>query len=266
MRAGCLLPGMGSGSVALFVHCFLDDSGKESQPTNPFVVMAGYFAEMSVWLQLWQQWANLLVKHQITSVHMKELIPIEGEYKKLGWDIEKRDAAIADFIEEIRKAPVIGIGVAVKMTAWRTVKAANPKLPFGTVQEFVLQRILRGVVERLAILPDVSKVALVFDRDPEFAANRIKVFSWLLSDPKANKLMASIMFADPHVYPGLQCADILAWETRKELVQKAGSFGSTRRWRAIFERMPEYHLDYMGEFWDEDTFKANHFEQGYGAV
>jgi hypothetical protein len=66
----------------LFIHCFLDDSGKESQPTMPYVVLAGYFAEMEIWSNLWDKWAGLLLKHQISGIHMKELIPMEGEYKE----------------------------------------------------------------------------------------------------------------------------------------------------------------------------------------
>jgi hypothetical protein len=44
---------------------------------------------------------------------------------------------------------------------------------------------------------------------------------------------------------------VLAWETRKELAQKAGGHKSTRRWQQVFAQMPDYDLDYMGEFYDK---------------
>lgn len=135
------------------------------------------------------------------------------------------------------------------------VKKNNPDVPFGTVQEFCLGRIMRRIVDRLDAARLTGKVALVFDRDPEFSANRIRLFNhYLQHDARARRLLASIMFADPTVYPGLQCADLLAWETRKDLVQKAGGFNPTNRWRAMFTKMPEYQLDYMGEFWNEGEF------------
>lgn len=254
--ADSLLPAMKTwGAWGLFIHCFLDDSGKESQPTMPYVVLAGYFAEMSIWIALWERWVELLLKHGISGIHMKELIPMEGEYKSKGWDVVKRDQVVGDFITEINRANLVGIGIAVEVSAWRTVKKLNPAVPFGTVQDFCFGRILRRIVDRLDAAQLDGKVALVFDRDPEFSSNRINLFNYCLQqDSRARRLLASIMFADPNVYPGLQCADLLAWETRKDLVQKAGGFRPTKRWRELFAKMPDYKLDYMGEFYNGGEF------------
>jgi hypothetical protein len=239
----------------LIIHCFLDDSGKEGQITNPYVVMAGYFGEMDVWLELWKKWADLLLKHQISSIHMRDLIPIQGEYKSLGWDTAKRAAVVAEFIEVINKAPVIGVGIALETSAWRKIRKAHPDVKFGTAQEFCFQRILRRIIDRLHAAMLDGKVTLIFDRDPEFSANRIGLFNWVLEhDPRARELLVAITFADPTYYPGIQCADLLAWETRKEQIQKAGHHQSTRRWQRLFTAMPDYHLDYMGELWDEREF------------
>jgi hypothetical protein len=186
---------------------------------------------------------------------MKELIPMEGEYKSKEWDAVKRDQVVGDFISEINRANLVGIGIAVEVSAWRAVKNLNPDIPFGTVQDFCFGRILRRIVDRLDAAQLDSKVALVFDRDPEFSSNRINLFNYCLQrDSRARRLLASIMFADPNVYPGLQCADLLAWETRKDLIQKAGGFKSTKRWRELFTKMPDYKLDYMGEFYNAGEF------------
>jgi hypothetical protein len=128
-------------------------------------------------------------------------------------------------------------------------------VPFETIQEFCLGRIMRRIVDRLDATQLDGKVALVFDRDPEFSAKRIRLFNhYLQGSEQARRYLVSIMFADPNIYPGLQCADLLAWETRKDLVQKAGGFSPTKRWRAMFTQMPDYTLDYMGEFWNEGEF------------
>src|SRR5271168_1449060 len=68
------------------IYGFLDDSGKEGQATNPYVVMAGYVGSLDSWLELSVKWLNLLVKHGISAIHMKDLIPLTGEYKTRGWD------------------------------------------------------------------------------------------------------------------------------------------------------------------------------------
>jgi hypothetical protein len=236
----------------LVIHCFLDDSGKESQPTMPVVTMAGYFAELDALNRVHQKWAQLLLKHGIPGIHMKELIHLSGTYRGLGWDMPKRDSVLNDFIGVIREEHLVGVGVAVKMSAWRGMVKEHRDVDFGTVQQFCLQRILRRVIDRLSSAHAEDTLALVFDRDPEFASNRINLFNALLAHrAAARKLLCSITFADPWRYPGLQCADILAWETRKEMIQRLGGHQSTKRWIAMFTQMPQYQLDYIGELWDE---------------
>jgi hypothetical protein len=235
------------------IYGFLDDSGKEGQETNPYVVMAGYIGSVDLWLELSRKWIDLLVKHGINAIHMKDLIPLTGEYKTRGWGIAKRDEVMSEFLDVLRQSNATGIGIAVDTEAWRAIKKEHPQYSsfFGTAQEFCMQRIIRRIVDRLHEIAQEDQVTIVWDRDHEFAVSRVKFYGNLIRhDPRANALISAIMFADPNRYPALQCADILAWETRKELTQKAGGHKSTRRWRELFSQMPDIQLDYMGEFYD----------------
>jgi hypothetical protein len=118
-----------------------------------------------------------------------------------------------------------------------------------------MQRIVRRIVDHLHDIAQEDQMTLVWDRDQEFAVSRVKFYGNLIGhDPRANELISSIMFADPKRYPPLQCADVLAWETRKELTQKAGGHKSTRRWQQMFAQVPDYDLDYLGEFYDRAEF------------
>jgi len=75
-------------------------------------------------------------------------------------------------------------------------------------------------------------------------------------DDRAAKRLTSITFAHPEHYPGLQAADMLAWQTRKDLMQKTEGYQSTKHWRAMFTQMPSYSLEYtVGERWDEAMFE-----------
>jgi hypothetical protein len=164
----------------VMLHCFLDDSGKDSAPSNPYVCMAGYLADLDALTGLIQKWLQLLVKHGISEIHMKDLIPISGQYKNLGWDIPKRDSVLDDFIQVIQETRLTGVGVALEMAAWRKLKKDNPNLNFGNVQQFCLQRILRLIIDRLHVAKRDDKIALVFDTDPEFGANRFNIFCALM--------------------------------------------------------------------------------------
>jgi hypothetical protein len=240
------------------IHLFLDDSGKESQSTMPWVCMAGYLAEYDATVSLNQKWYQLLIKHGIRELHMKQLIPIVGQYQKLGWDAKKRDSVVGEFIQVINETRMVGAGVAVEMAAWRKRKKEHSDLNWGTAQQFCLERILSRVVEHLHNAGIDESIALVFDTDPEFGINRFNLFCALMGhDQRAARRLTSITFGHPEHYPGLQAADLLAWETRKELMQKREGHQSTKRWRDMFTKMPDYHLEYtIGEKWDDERFDA----------
>jgi Protein of unknown function (DUF3800) len=241
----------------LMLHLFLDDSGKESHQTNPWVCMAGYLADYETVNQLNGKWMQLLIKHGIGEIHMKQLIPISGQYKELGWDVPKRDAVVGEFIQAINETRMWGLGVAVEVEAWRKQKKKHPQLSWGTVQQFCLERLLRRTVDQLHAAGIDDTVALVFDTDPEFGPNRFNLFCALMGhDERAARRLSSITFGHPVYYPGLQCADLLVWETRKELMQKHNGYQSTKRWQAMFTQMPDYHLDYIaGERWGDASFE-----------
>jgi hypothetical protein len=202
-------------------------------------------------MELNQKWGQLMMKHGV-GIHMRELVGLRKPYE--GWDIPKRDAVLAEFIDVIRDVRMTGVGVVVEVAAFRQLKKDHPEFDLHTVQEFSLERVLRRTVDRLDEIGLGEPVALVFDTDPEFSKRRIDLFHGVLEHDKRARL-ASMTFARAEVYPGLQCADILAWETRKQQIQKAGGYKSTARWAALFAEMPDYELDYMGELWDEEELE-----------
>ncbi len=241
--------------LMLNIHCFLDDSGKESQPSNPFVCMAGYFGSEEAIKDLNSKWLQLLKKYEITEVHMKELIPLEGEYKKWALDKIKRDLALDEFIRVTRETHLVGIGVAIDTAAWKLHRKRHPKEHLGTAQQFALVRILSRLIDHLRAVGNETSLSLVFDTDPEFGSNRLGMFDYLMTiDTQARKRLSSITFARTCFYPGLQCADMLVWETRREMIRRSNGQKSTRRWDAMLAKMPEYELEHIGEMWDDRAF------------
>lgn len=242
----------------LTVHLFLDDSGKEGQAGAPIVVLAGYLAHREVLDSLDDSWIQLLIKHGIPEVHMRQLIPIPltGMYSHLDWDRDHRDAVLGEFIEVINRSAMTGVGIAVKTESWRTYKKKYPDLWRGDIQQFCLERALARVVGRLHDAGIDERLHLMFDTDPEFGVARFKTFCALMGhDPRAARRLMGLTFGHPCYFPSLQCADVLAWETRRELARE-GKYQPTRRWQAMFTQMPDYQLRYeIGELWEDEHFE-----------
>ncbi len=235
------------------LRAYFDDSGKES--VGQFVCMAGYLAVGEMWNVFTTAWQHAILKYGISGIHMRDLIPLQGEYGQLGWDTQKRDEVISHFIEIIKTTQLIGFGVGVDGSAWRELRKLNEKVP--NVQTFCFSRIMRMLIDRLKAAAPRDFLSLYFDTDPEFGAARLKLFDHLRGkDPDARRYLLSLTFADTSLFTGLQAADMLAWETRKELVQKAGGFTSTSRYQDLFTAMSGFQMQYHNELWNKNEIES----------
>ena len=236
------------------IRAYFDDSGSESLSSGTHVCLAGYLADDHYWVTFNRLWRHQLVRHGIGCVHMKDLIPLQGEYKSLGWDTTKRDQVIGDFIRVIQYSELIGFGVAVDAAAWREVRKKSPKS--ANAQMFCFSRLFRLVVERMKKSAPREWLNVHFDSNPEFGAQRLRLFDDIRrTDKDAQWLIPSITFADMKTYLPLQAADILAWESRKELLQKAGGYESTPRFKEIVAAMGISNLEFVSELWDREEIE-----------
>lgn len=151
------------------VYAYFDDSGKESDQNVPYVCMAGYLADQSYWEKFAREWLDLLRIHNISQIHMRELVPLQSEYRHLGWDAHKRDRVLADFIRLIKENQLIGFAVGVDAHAWRDIRK---RYMAGNVQTFCFARTMKMVVNCLKKARERDVTGLVLDTDKEFASAR----------------------------------------------------------------------------------------------
>jgi hypothetical protein len=231
------------------MQAFFDDSGKESQNTNGFVVIAGYIGTSAIWYPFAEAWHHLLLKHELREVHLRSWLTVCQERR---WDHTKGNAVLLEFADLVRQADyLIGVGVAVDATVWRALSPAR-RTQFGTAQEFCFQRILRRVIERLDNSSNRELIEVVFDRDFEFASSRMKLLDHInKKHPEIKDRIVQISFASAAFYCQLQAADLLAWETRKFLVNQTEGKQPTGRLRVLLEAIPDRPLNYAHEFWGQ---------------
>ena len=219
------------------INCFLDDSGKESNPSEPAVVLAGYMGDDKSWMMLTDRWLHLLIKYGISWVHMRELIPLKGEYDNRGWTPKVRDAILSEFVYAIRESDLAGFGVAVDAAAWKAIpkEIRTADGGDGNAHDFCFARILRKLKDRIKLVRPRDFISVRFDCDQEFSPTRFRRFLSLKErDEDLRWYLGEITFSDPKIYVPLQAADLLAWETRKQIVQKMGGYESTPRWNDLF--------------------------------
>jgi len=91
---------------------FLDESGHFSE--SDFVCLAGYVASDSNWDGLCKEWKELLGKHGIPAVHMREIMSPKGKSPAASWKDEDKVRMIREFIFVIRKYIHTGFGVGLE--------------------------------------------------------------------------------------------------------------------------------------------------------
>lgn len=234
----------------LMLSGFFDDSGKESNPGNRIVCIAGYLAHANFWSLFHPAWAQNLMFNGISWLHMKDFMFDSDEYASKGWDWPKKREIIEGFMGVIKSCRLIGYGVAVDAEAWRKIPRELTDRE-GNAQEFCFMRIMRMLVERMKISLPRDVVSVCFDCDLGFSAGRFRKFVGIReSSSEANRYLQSFSIAEPKAYLGLQAADLLAWETRKELMRKLGGFESRPEFKFLLEASLDVPMIYESELWD----------------
>lgn len=238
--------------VKLVVNYVFDDSGGYSD--TEFISIAGYAAQDEQWDSFMGEWETLLLRHGLPYMHMRELIPLQGPYKKLGWDYSKRDAVLAEFIALIKLRMACGFAVALDARYYRKMSKEAKEL-IGNPHRFCVIRLI-GLIRKImaSIHRENDPITLVFDDSEEFSVMYHGIIRDLRKSPEYRKLIGSVCFTDDDIYTPLQAADILAWGTTKELSQKLGGFKSRKDFEDLVGiQQPEVQLPYKSEHYGPEA-------------
>jgi hypothetical protein len=228
------------------LEAYFDDSGKESDRHNRVVCIAGYLSLTSFWDDFNQKWAVALLQHGLTELHMKLWSATKREKE---WSDDKADAVLNDFIDIIRSAKLWGFGAGVDAAQWRNLPRKKQKL-FGSAQEFVMQRVFRLIIDAIGTHQILAHLNIVFDQDEDYSKPRLtRYYDIKRIDLLAKKHAAIISFADAKICYSLQAADLLAYLTRKRLVEREEGIPESVHWLRLMMPMPGLEHRYSWDGW-----------------
>jgi hypothetical protein len=229
---------------------YFDDSGKFAE--SDYILLAGYLSDDKSWEEFTREWRGLLIQHEIPYVHMRDLVPLQGPYKKLAWDKDHRDDVIRQFIAVIRRNVFMGFGVAVDAKYLRKMGNDAQKV-LKRPELFCFSRLMRHLTNTLSTIPWNEPVPLIFDDCEEFSVKIYRLWSQLRrQDQNIMSRFSAISFADDHIFHPLQAADILASETLKFLRNQASGRNIRDEIKLLMKDFanPSWGIDYVSELWD----------------
>lgn len=226
------------GVFVAFFYIYVDESGKLSGKSD-YTSLCGFVGHSQEWHRFAMEWNSTRFKWQVPPLHMGQIMspsPRDAKWKAKReewgdlWE-NKRDAMLSEFGQIIRTAGIICVGSVVDANAYREIRQkiaggdADLILHFDDSNVFGFHNIIMRSLEKIEVVDKHNPVGIIVDDD----AQTVKGYYDLLENlrthtqegfAKVRERVHGISFCKDESYPGLQAADMMAFEARKFMVSK----------------------------------------------
>ena len=206
-----------------------DESGKLRNNNCDYTSFCGYFGNSLEWSRFEVEWEAARAKWGVPPIHMAKIYhPDEDERwskikQKWGkqWD-RLRDDMLRDFYTVVFNAKVACVGAVVDAAHFRNMPDSAYKQAARDPIFLSEQEMIMAAIERAENTSSVAyPISLVIDDDPEFAMECYKLLNVLKGNfEKVKQRISGICFVNDDVYPGVQAADMIAYEARRWMVER----------------------------------------------
>lgn len=223
---------------------YVDESG--SDDGSAFYVIAGFAATEARWQKFEREWRHALADAGLTYFHMVDAVQRRRAFEK--WSTETRDRLLKRLIHIIKSNGLFAFGSAVTMADYREiVKEWPPTLRVESPYIFNFHI----MVGRLLDAFPGRRIRVICDENI-FVRKQVTQYEAVLkslSDKYRNGL-GDVCFADDKQRLPLQAADLLAWETRRYVIDKQAKKQVRMSIRSLLD------LESVSALWDRASLRA----------
>jgi hypothetical protein len=194
-----------------------DESGHSSHPG--FFSIGMWVGPEGAWDRFDRAWRMILNTFGIPYMHMREYAHSIGPFK--GWDEEQRRQLMTAVLLVLEKAAVFPLVAALSVNDYRRLTQTHQSRlrdPFFAC----LQETIRGCGLFLLDEPGADKVRIIYSQQDEFQGDARKLFNAMVKSVDVRNNLDSFQFEPMKKFPGLQAADLLAYESFRycQMVQR----------------------------------------------
>lgn len=227
---------------------YFDESGIDG--AHGITLIAGVVARLEDWPRIVAAWRDQLATDGVATFHYYECKNQTGGYR--GWDW------FGDCVPHLERLagiialhPIGGVSAAF-LGDWTTAVADRPDLQerFPSAYSFCFEMMVKKLRDEMHHhgQPDV---VMVFARQREYQRRAIEVWHWHRAR-QAWPEIRDVRYAEPSDVPGLQMADMLAWETRRHLFKGGDEWRSLPLLRRLVAKQEDtgtalYEIGYRAE-------------------
>ena len=201
---------------------YFDESGTDG--AHGITLISGIIAEISDWPIVNSAWIEQIKSDGLPCFHYADCRNQRRDYAGWNWNAQCR-GHLDRLASVISAAPVGGITAAF-FGDWQKAVADRPDLQrrFPTAYSFCFEMMITKLRKEMHHhgQPDVI---LVFAEQQQYQRRALDIWRWH-HDQNAWPEIVDLRYAKPADVPGLQMADMLAYETRRHLFKKGDEWRS----------------------------------------
>ena len=211
------------------IYLYADESGKAHQPNVEHVAFCGYVGHQTEWFRFQREWQNALIRWDVPSIHVSQIMSPtpkkEWEVIRAHWGSlweTKREEMLDEFAGIVRRASLAATGCLVDCVHFRNLPESEFKTAAKDPHYLAFQYVALEAIRITERVDDCSPIGIVVDGDNETSA---ECFARLIAlkdqSPKAKKRIHMLGFANDSSFPGIQAADMLAYESRRLMAERS---------------------------------------------
>ena len=196
---------------------FVDESGHAKDPDQSYLCLAGLLATETAWKKFDFEWQTACAEQGLKEpFHMVDFASRRGEFT--GWEEEKRRHLLGELISAISRARAIPIGSVVSIKGFN---ALPPQVRQGFKDPHFLafQSLTYQIAVAASMEWEPGPVTMVYAHHPEHSeglGNTGQLWEAVRKyTPIVALFMESYLCGQQVDYPGLQAADLWAYELRR---------------------------------------------------
>jgi hypothetical protein len=205
------------------VEAYFDESG--THRASPVLCVAGYLFESEAARRFAAGWLKVLARHELSHFHMVDCAHGNEEFARLSKQ-ERIDVA-KDLIDLIKANTLRGVGAYLMKEAFTELMPHHPQL--GSDYNYCIWNCLELVGGWIAEVSYEGDIAYFFEagHQSQSQTNRLMTDAFSDAETRAQWRYRSHSFVDKLEFPGVQAADIFAWQMAIDA--KHGATGRPRR-------------------------------------
>jgi Protein of unknown function (DUF3800) len=213
-------------AVITELRAYMDESG--THDGSRVAVVGGCVAFGNEWSSWNSQWQPILQtpgdnKKALAYFHSKEAAHSSKEF--YGWPKDEANSFALKLIPLINKHKIFNIAVAVDMDAFNQIIVGETRERLEDPYYFGMLMCVHHIADYIRHqVPRKTRVGYVFEQNTKFERRAHEIFNniKLKRDGARRFKMGALSFDDRINAPMLQAADIVAYETHREMRRKLG--------------------------------------------